>query len=59
MHLPNAIFFSLNRAVFDNYVAVPDSVTGHDGAGLLWDIVCLSLSRLVGQGFKRRPAFHF
>jgi hypothetical protein len=29
----------LTRAVFDNYVAVPEGVTGQDEAGRLWDIV--------------------
>ena len=29
----------LTRAVFDAFVTVPDSVTGQDEAGRLWDIV--------------------
>src|ERR1035438_3697693 len=29
----------LTRAVFDNYVAVPEGVTGQDEAGRLWDLV--------------------
>jgi hypothetical protein len=29
----------LTRAVFDNYVAVPEGVTGQDEAGWLWDLV--------------------
>ena len=29
----------LTRAVFDNYVAVPEGITGQDEAGRLWDVV--------------------
>jgi hypothetical protein len=32
----------LTRAVFDNYVAVPEGVTGQDEAGRLWDIVWMT-----------------
>jgi hypothetical protein len=32
----------LTRAVFDNYVAVPDGVTGQDEAGRLWDLVWMT-----------------
>jgi len=32
----------LTRAVFDNYVAVPEGVTGQDEAGRLWDLVWLT-----------------
>jgi hypothetical protein len=32
----------LTRDVFDNYVAVPDGVTGQDEAGRLWDVVWLT-----------------
>ena len=32
----------LTRAVFDNYVAVPDGVTGQDEAGRLWDVVWMT-----------------
>ena len=34
----------LTRAVFDNYVAVPEGVTGQDEAGRLWDIVWMPVS---------------
>jgi len=29
----------LTRAVFDQYVAVPEGVTGQDEAGRLWDLI--------------------
>jgi hypothetical protein len=29
----------LTRAVYDNYVAVPQGVTGQDEAGRLWDVI--------------------
>ena len=32
----------LTRAVFDNYVAVPEGVTGQDEAGRLWDLVWMA-----------------
>jgi len=32
----------LTRAVFDNYVAVPEGVTGQDETGRLWDIVWMT-----------------
>jgi len=32
----------LTRAVFDAFVTVPDSVTGQDEAGRLWDIVWMT-----------------
>jgi hypothetical protein len=32
----------LTRAVFDNYVAVPEGVTGQDEAGRLWDVVWMT-----------------
>jgi len=32
----------LTRAVYDNYVAVPQGVTGQDEAGRLWDIVWMT-----------------
>jgi len=32
----------LTRAVFDNYVAVPQNVTGQDEAGRLWDLVWMT-----------------
>ena len=32
----------LTRAVFDNYVAVPDGVTGQDEAGRTWDLVWMT-----------------
>jgi len=32
----------LTRAVFDNYVAVPEGVSGQDEAGRLWDLVWLT-----------------
>jgi hypothetical protein len=40
----------LTRAVFDNYVAVPEGVTGQDEAGRLWDIVWMTRF-----GILRRP----
>ena len=41
----------LTRAVFDNYVAVPDSVTGQDEAGRLWDVVWMTRFGI----FRARP----
>ena len=32
----------LTRAVFDNYVAVPEGVSGQDEAGRLWDLVWMA-----------------
>ena len=32
----------LTRAVFDNYVAVPEGVTGQDEAGRLWDVIWMA-----------------
>src|ERR1035438_2862684 len=32
----------LTRAVFDQYVAVPEGVTGQDEAGRLWDVVWMT-----------------
>ena len=32
----------LTRAVYDNYVAVPQGVTGQDEAGRLWDVVWMT-----------------
>jgi hypothetical protein len=32
----------LTRAVFDNYVTVPEGVTGQDEAGRLWDVVWMT-----------------
>jgi hypothetical protein len=32
----------LTRAVFDNYVVVPEGVTGQDEAGRLWDVVWMT-----------------
>jgi hypothetical protein len=32
----------LTRAVFDNYVAVPEGVTGQDEAGRLWDLIWMT-----------------
>jgi hypothetical protein len=32
----------LTRAVFENYVTVPDGVTGQDEAGRLWDVVWMT-----------------
>ena len=32
----------LTRAVFDNYVAVPEGITGQDEAGRLWDVVWMA-----------------
>jgi hypothetical protein len=41
----------LTRAVFDNYVAVPEGVTGQDEAGRLWDIVWMLRFAIL----RRRP----
>ena len=32
----------VTRAVFDNYVAVPEGVTGQDEAGRLWDVIWMT-----------------
>ena len=32
----------LTRAVFENYVAVPEGATGQDEAGRLWDLVWMT-----------------
>jgi len=32
----------LTRAVFENYVAVPEGVTGPDETGRLWDVVWIT-----------------
>ncbi len=32
----------LTRAVFDNYIAVPEGVTGQDEAGRLWDLIWMT-----------------
>ena len=32
----------LTRTVYDNYVAVPQGVTGQDEAGRLWDVVWMT-----------------
>ena len=37
----------LTRAVFDNYVAVPEGVTGQDEAGRLWDLVWLTRFAII------------
>ncbi len=42
MRLPNGISLIRSRAALDNYVAVPDGVTGQDGAGRLWDVVWMT-----------------
>lgn len=38
----------ITRAVFENYVAVPEGVTGQDEAGRLWDLIwmtCIAIRR--------------
>ncbi len=40
----------LTRAVFENYVAVPDGVSGQDEAGRLWDVVWMTRFAIL-----RRP----
>jgi hypothetical protein len=48
----------LTRAVFDNYVAVPDGVTGQDEAGRLWDVVwMLRFAILKAQPGQTRLPF--
>jgi hypothetical protein len=37
----------LTRAVFDNYVAVPEGVTGQGEAGRLWDVVWLTRFAII------------
>jgi hypothetical protein len=47
----------LTRAVFDNYVAVPEGVTGQDEAGRLWDVVWLTRFAIIRArpGVDRLP----
>jgi hypothetical protein len=47
----------LTRAVFDNYVAVPEGVTGQDEAGRLWDLVWLTRFAIIRArpGVDRLP----
>jgi hypothetical protein len=47
----------LTRAVFDNYVAVPEGVTGQDEAGRLWDVVWMTRFGIlrVRPGVDRIP----
>ena len=47
----------LTRAVFDNYVAVPEGVTGQDEAGRLWDIVWMTRFGIIRRspGCTRIP----
>ena len=45
----------LTRAVFDNYVTVPEGVTGQDEAGRLWDLVWMArFAILRSQGHTDR-----
>jgi hypothetical protein len=47
----------LTRAIFDNYVAVPECVTGEDGAGYLLDIAWMTscgISLMPIAGVHRR-----
>ena len=37
----------LTRTVYDNYVTVPEGVTGQDEAGRLWDIVWLTRFAII------------
>ena len=52
----------LTRAVYDNYVAVPQGVTGQDEAGRLWDVVWMtrfaiqrSRGQMAGAACTRLP----
>ena len=47
----------LTRAVYDNYVVVPDGVTGQDEAGRLWDIVWMTRFAILRSrpGIERLP----
>jgi hypothetical protein len=37
----------ITRTVYDNYVAVPEGVTGQDEAGRLWDIVWMTRFAII------------
>ncbi len=47
----------ITRSVFDNYVAVPDGVTGQDEAGRLWDLVWMTRFAIIRHraGGDRMP----
>src|SRR5512136_3407249 len=47
----------ITRAVFDNYVTVPDGVTGQDEAGRLWDLVWMTRFAIIRSrpGVDRLP----
>ena len=47
----------ITRAVFDNYVAVPEGVTGQDEAGRLWDVVWMTRFAIIRSrpGCDRLP----
>ena len=48
----------LTRTVFDAYVTVPQSVSGQDEAGRLWDIVWMlrfAIRKAAAQGLIRLP----
>lgn len=51
----------LTRAVFDNYVAVPEGATGQDEAGRLWDVIWMTRSAIVRaeSGADRIPVALF
>ena len=37
----------ITRTVYDNYVAVPEGVTGQDEAGRLWDVVWMTRFAII------------
>jgi hypothetical protein len=37
----------ITRTVYDNYVAVPEGVTGQDEAGRLWDLVWMTRFAII------------
>jgi hypothetical protein len=47
----------ITRSVFDNYVAVPEGVTGQDEAGRLWDILWMTRFAIIRSrpGADRLP----
>lgn len=47
----------ITRAVFENYVAVPEGVTGQDEAGRLWDLVWMTRFAIIRSkpGADRLP----